>query len=501
VHTLKDYVAYFNKNDNELYKNSIDNAHALEWLDNNVPLFECPDKTVEMIYYFRWWTLRKHIKQTPEGFVITEFLPDVLWSGKYNVINAAVGHHLYEARWLRNAGAYVEDYINFILSNPESTRRYSMWFVDAVVKFYEVSGNMPSDRKFVEKLCSYYEQWQTAHGLDNGMFWSVDEYDAMEYSISGTWNFESKKGIRPTLNSYMCADCGAISRLAENAGMTEVAEKYRQKHKKLKKQINEILWDGDFFKALHYNGEDFSRALDADKTKIVRELIGYIPWCFNLADRGREKAFCYLESEEHFYTPYGLTTAEQNHPDYLYEADHECLWNGYIWPFATSQTLLALKNASRYAPESLNLKQMFVKLLKQYAESQFITLKNGEKIPWIDEVRHPLRDEWSSRQILKSRGWKAETGGRERGRDYNHSTFCDLVISGIVGVECNAESFSVNPIIPDDWEYFKLENLRFRSSDYTVIYDKTGNVYGCGKGITVFKDGSILNNDYQSEIR
>ena len=61
------------------------------FLSTNIPLFECPDKDFEQIYYFRWWTYRKHIKQTPDGFVITEFLPHVGWAGKHNTINCAAG--------------------------------------------------------------------------------------------------------------------------------------------------------------------------------------------------------------------------------------------------------------------------------------------------------------------------------------------------------------------------------------------------------------------------
>ena len=51
-----------------------------------------------------------------------------------------------------------------------------------------------------------------------------------------------------------------------------------------------------------------------------------------------------------------------------------------------------------------------------------------------------LHDEgtWISRSILNR--WRAEgknideiKGGKERGKDYNHSTFIDLVISGLIG--------------------------------------------------------------------
>ena len=79
--SLQKYVEQFNADDEELYANAIPNKSALEFLKNNIPLFECPDKNFERTYYFRWWTYRKHIKQTPDGYVITEFLPKVGWSG------------------------------------------------------------------------------------------------------------------------------------------------------------------------------------------------------------------------------------------------------------------------------------------------------------------------------------------------------------------------------------------------------------------------------------
>ena len=71
---LKNYVNYFNSIDTETVKNYIDNAHAAEFLSDNAPLFECPDSAIEKIYYYRWWTFRKHLKQTPDGFIFTEFI-------------------------------------------------------------------------------------------------------------------------------------------------------------------------------------------------------------------------------------------------------------------------------------------------------------------------------------------------------------------------------------------------------------------------------------------
>lgn len=71
------YVEDFNKTDHELYPGVIPNAAAWDFLKANIPLLDCPDQEIATTYYFRWWTYRKHIQQTPVGFIVDEFLPKV----------------------------------------------------------------------------------------------------------------------------------------------------------------------------------------------------------------------------------------------------------------------------------------------------------------------------------------------------------------------------------------------------------------------------------------
>ncbi|MCP4311263.1 MAG: hypothetical protein GY790_08380, partial [Bacteroidetes bacterium] len=125
------YIDEFNAGDEELYVNAIPNHEAWEFLSNNIPLFDCPDKELEKSYYFRWWTFRKHIKNTPGGYVITEFLPQVSWSGKHNTISCAAGHHFYEGRWLHDT-QYLDNYARFWFRKGGSPRRYSFWSADAI---------------------------------------------------------------------------------------------------------------------------------------------------------------------------------------------------------------------------------------------------------------------------------------------------------------------------------------------------------------------------------
>jgi hypothetical protein len=109
---IHEYVQNFNRNDHTHFGQAISNEAAADWMAANVPLFDCPDEDMKEIYHFRWWTFRKHIKETPDGFVITEFLPKVSWSGKHNTISCPAGHHFREGRWIRDP-KYLDDYAVF----------------------------------------------------------------------------------------------------------------------------------------------------------------------------------------------------------------------------------------------------------------------------------------------------------------------------------------------------------------------------------------------------
>ena len=95
------------------------------------------------------------------------------------------------------------------------------------------------------KLIQYYETVEKTNMTEYGLFWSYDDRDAMELSISGS-------GLRPTLNSYMYGNASAIAEIAEWAGKRETGELYRRKAEILKQRILDILWDDKkhFFKVI-----------------------------------------------------------------------------------------------------------------------------------------------------------------------------------------------------------------------------------------------------------
>lgn len=489
---LETYVNRFNEQDEEIITQHINNEEAYIWMKEQIPYFECSDSETEETWYFRWWVYRKHIKKTPEGFIVTEFLPEVPWAGKYNSINCAAGHHINEGRWLRNGKTYIEDYLHFWMTGSGNVRSYSTWIADALYQYCLVCGDFRIAEELLPDLIGNYYQWECTHQHESGLFWSNDDRDAMEYSISGN-------GLRPTLNSYMYADAKAIARIAGISGDKEHETEFYQKSSELKKLIQKRLWDKEdgFFKVYPLESKerkivnwDFS---SVDTEKNVCEQIGFIPWIFELPDAGYEKAWQYLRREQGFEAPYGPTTAERRHKNFMKEfPEHECLWNGPSWPFATTQTLNALANVLKDYKQSYVTRQDFFTLFSRYTHSHYRINESGKKVNWLDENMDPFTGEWLSRKILKDWRWKKDKGGYERGKDYNHSAYADIIISKIFGVEPQDDgTIKINPMIPENWEYCKLSRLNCQGHELSVCMDKTGRKYG-KQGLQIWSDGDLL---------
>lgn len=357
-------------------------------------------------------------------------------------------------------------------------RRYSFWAADALWARAQVTGDDRQAKELLPDLIKNYEAWGTSNRDTNGLFWQIDDRDGMEVSLGGS-------GYRATINSYMFGDAQAIAQIAARAGQKEVAERFQADASRLKQLVQQKLWDEEaqFFKVL-------PRTPDA-RLAGVRELHGLTPWAFNLPDPRFAAAWKQVMDPQGFFAPFGPTTAEQRHPGFkVAYAGHECQWNGPSWPYATAITLAGLANLLNYQEQAFVSKADYFTVLRNYALSHRLKQEDGKVVPWIDENLNPRTGDWLSRTLLIQRDSKIP----ERGKDYNHSTFCDLVISGLIGLRPRAdETVEVNPLVPDGaWDYFCLDQVRYHGHWLTVLYDKTGERYQKGKGLRVFADGKEI---------
>jgi len=87
---------------------------------------------------------------------------------------------------------------------------YSSWLAFAVEEYCLIRGDDAFAVECFEKLVDLYHRWEKKARHPCGLFWSNDDRDGMECSISGP-------GIRPTINAYMYGNAMAISRIATKA--------------------------------------------------------------------------------------------------------------------------------------------------------------------------------------------------------------------------------------------------------------------------------------------
>ena len=483
--SFKPHVEYFNEMVDEGVVNHVPNAEAWAWLKDNIPLFEAPDAAFQEIYYYRWWAFRKHLKKTPDGFVFTEFIRPVGHATEHNTVSCALGHHINEGRWLHDS-RYIDGYARFWLTSGKDgglqpdLHKFSGWVADALYRRWLVNRDTPFVVGLLDALIADYRAWEAERQLESGLFWQHDVWDGMEESVSGS---RHDKNARPTINSYMYGNARAIARLARLAGREGLALEYEARAEALKRLVQERLWDAEaeFFKPrLEKTGEL------AD----VREQIGFVPWYFSLPDPGYEAAWAQLLDPEGFHAPYGPTTAEQRHPGFriAHEGD-DCQWNGPSWPFSTTATLKAAANLLNDYEQDVLSKDDYFDVLRIYVGSHRLKLDDERVIPWIDENLDPLTGEWLARQI------KIEKGRFDRrGDHYNHSGFADLVITGLVGLRPRPDDVvEVNPLLPaGTWDWFGLDNVNYAGRVLTILWDRSGERYGRGKGLRVFADGQEI---------
>ncbi|RYG75487.1 hypothetical protein EON80_00485 [bacterium] len=455
-------VAAFTARDDEAVLTAITNTQAWEWMQGNVPFFECPDPQIEEIFLFRWWLYRKHLRPTPDGWIVTEFLPDVPWAGKFNSISCPAGHHFYEGRWLRDS-QILDDYARFWFEGGEP-RRYSFWVADAIYQRALATGDWKVATDLLPDLVANWRAWEKSNGRPNGLFTQIDDRDGMEFSSGGS-------GFRPTINSYQYGDARAIEKLARRSGDKAIAQEFGAKADKLKTLVETKLWDKEaqFFKTLP----------EAEGAQLVRprEQVGFVPWYFSLPSRGKgfETAWRQIKDPSGFAAPYGPTTVEQRDPSFMVAHPHDCLWNGPSWPFATTQTLVALANVLHDYHQDAVTNRDYFELLKTYTRSQY---KDGH--PWLAEDLDAHTGKW----IVDL----------PRSIYYNHSGYCDLVISGLVGLTPrDDQTVEVRPLLPPGtWDYFCLQDVPYHGHLLTILWDANGTRYGRGKGLIILADGQEL---------
>jgi len=462
------------------------------WYEANIPFLAVPDQTLQSVYYYRWRVWKEHLQETQPGTgqILTEFLPGIGYAAPFNGISAASGHQIMEGRWVRDQ-SYDDSDLRYWLTGPglesqtvdpyapDWADEYSNWLVYAAWEQALVTGDLSSLEAMEPALISQYDSWSGHVDQATGLYWQLPVWDAMEQSAASYASSDSYAGVqtlRPTINAYQYGAAEVISQLAAMQHQTGTAREFAAKAAALKAGVQRYLWSSSqqFFDDVLLPGNPNLSQLDQ------RQETGFVPWYFDLPQPSDSVAWSQLMNPQGFYAPYGPTTLEQRSPLYMYDAYTPgapdggcCHWDGPSWPYATSQTLTGLANLlDDYPAQDYVTAADYDTLLDDYAATQ---MKNGA--PYVAEAHDPSSPTWIY-------------DASDHSEDYDHSTFNDLVISGLMGLRPQAgNTLVIKPLVPASWSYFVLENVPYHGHNVTLMYDKTGDRYQQGPGFHVYVDG------------
>ena len=455
------------------------------WYMEKIPFFECSDKKIQDVYYYRWKLYKAHIRDVGEGYyVITEFLDNVSWDkDPYSSLNDATGFHIYEGRWLKDR-KYINGYINYMYRGGGNDRHFSEGIADAAYAYYLVN----DDSSFIESQLSVmqhiYNLWLDHFDLNKDLYYIEPLLDATEYSIAsidasgGKDGFRGGDAFRPTINSYMYGNALAIARIAKMKNNTVLSDIYFKRTADIKKNVEEDLWNNplQFFTDRYKVNNQFVHYWDFVRG---RELEGIVPWCYNLPDNTKKfsAAWKNIMDTTKLLGKYGLRTVEPSYQYYMrqyrYKGTHpECQWNGPSWPFQETQALEAMSNLLNNYDQKIITSSDYLKVLRLYTQQHY--LPNGKLD--LQEDYNPDK----GKPIV----------GLSRSHHYNHSGYNNLIITGLCGIRpSEGNNLIINPIIDSTINYFCLDDVLYHWHYISIIYDRNGRKYNLGKGLTVYIDG------------
>jgi hypothetical protein len=484
------------------------------WFDANVPHFDCSDPWVRKMYDHRAYVLRKNMLDPKLGRMQWPTQSEGRWRSTWypNVISYGAGHQVREARWLRDP-RYWEGHLRTWTENEKadgvypshvtprgpSDGQYTDWITSTAWEGHLVHPNQAFLAQVVDKLAANVRGWQKAYDPDGDGLLLVDSHwwTGMEYqpSFFAFSDYKPSKDFyqparpvsleRVDLTAYNYGNAVAVSRIYRLLGRTDQAREFDELAAKIAAAVAAKMWwpEKRFF---------YSLRADDDAVADVKEVIGVYPFYFGMLPwgKGYESAWASILDPEQFWTTWPVASASKECPAYSqanWPGDGRaagCMWNGPTWPHANSLVMTAMARTLRATRDhdvgdSPLKKEHLWALFLSFTRAQYRDQDIGR--PWTGEFYNGDTGRWKTAE-----------------RDYNHSTWLDILIPELIGVVPRDDDIlEVDPLLPPDaLSHFLLDGLRYHGHDVTVVWDAVSpgspDRYADGRrGLDVYVDGRL----------
>jgi len=395
-----------------------------------------------------------------------------------------------EVRWLRDS-KYVFGQIRNHCRNIDDKYRYFVsaringmggeynnWIVKSAWEAFwvhpdkewlgEVIGELAGDvigtfQKFDQdgdKLCTPKNHWTTGMEFQPAFFY-FNNYDNTRPDVPLE---------RGDFVAYTHGNAKALAEAYDYLGNEERGQYFEDQAGEIQAACLTQMWD---------SADHFCYSLRESDNAIARcrEIVGFYPFMSKLfPDKPEYTAILeYLTDPEEFWTPFPPATVSKKCPAYTPRIahwptaggkTHGCMWNGPAWPHAISVILNVMATVIQDYNQTNVKPEHFWYMLDRYTRLQY---EDGDfDRPFITEY------------------YNSETGAPDPHGcpDYFHSTYCDLVIRYIVGLQpANSNLLTIRPI-PGHVKHFSLRGVRYRNHDLDITYNAKGPV-----GLMVWVDG------------
>ena len=467
----------------------------LAWFDDNCPTLECSDPYVEKLWKYRWFVARHCLCRAATGFLQDPCFYEGL---RYymRVITYSSPHIMDEARWLRDsryafgqvrnharmAGEHGE-FRDGIVNRRDSF--YTHWIDMTTWDAYlvhpdkhflaEIAPAMASDTLGIMAVCDTNQNallsppthWNT--GMEwQPSFWYFHRFDNTK---------DEAKLERADYVAYHYGNARATAAAFAELGDASRAAEFNALADRIQRQCLYWMWDSQdrFFYSI--------RESDA-AVALCREIVGFYPFYTRLAPDQPEyvAALRYMIDPDEFWNPFPLATVSKHNPAYTPHIQKwpgpggrvtGCMWNGPTWPHADSIIANVMANAIRNYHQDVITPEIFWKFMDRYTHLQFED----------DDFDKPMIQEY----------YDGETGKSYGCRDYFHSTYNDLIIRCLGGLEPAADDVVRLDPIASGMKWFRLDRISYHDHDLTITWSK-GRAHGRGvdrieKGFRLYIDG------------
>jgi Trehalase len=503
-------------------------AHVREyqaWFDAAVPYFDCSDPWVRKLYYHRAYVLRKNMLDPKLGRLRWPTQSEGRWRSTWypNVISYGGGHQVREARWLRDP-KYWQGHLRTWAENEKSDGvypshvtiagpaggQYADWITSTAWDGHLVHPDRAFLTQVVDKLAANVRGWQKQYDPDGDGLFLVDSHwwTGMEYQPSFFFfsNYRVARDFsepeRPTsldrvdLTSYCYGNSVAVARIYHSLGQHDRAKDFDELAAKIAAAVQAKMWQPD--KKFFYSLRTGDHAV-AD----VKEVIGVYPFYFGMVPwgKGYEAAWSAIIDPDQFWTKWPVASASRQCPAFSqtnWPGDGRaavCMWNGPTWPHANSLVTTAMARTLRAARDQkvancpLERRHLW-ELFSSFTRAQY---RNQDmRYPWTGEFYNGDTGQWKTAE-----------------RDYNHSTWLDILIPELLGVVPHEdEVFEIDPLLPETaLSYFLLDGLRYHGHDVAIAWDSpdpgsADRFDDRRKGLDVYVDGKrVASAERLSRLR